>query len=120
MNRSVVAAGLLTAAATGAVLLVAMEPVSTPAPVTAGQVCASVADLRSALDLSSVGDQAVVRARAAELADMLASSAAKGSVDRAVARRVLALLDDSGATLADLQRAVEPVAGQCPDLPAAS
>ena len=100
--------------------MVARESVSTPAPVTGGQVCASVAGLRSALDLSSVGDQAVVRARAAELADMLGSSAAKGSVDRAVARRVLAVLDDPGATLADLQRAVEPVAGQCPDLPPAS
>ena len=79
-----------------------------------------MADLRSALDLSSVGDQAVVRARAAELADMLGSSAAKGSVDRAVARRMLAVLDDPGATLADLQLAVEPVAGPCPDLGSAS
>ncbi len=120
MNRSVVAAGLLTAAAAGAVMMVAQESVSTPAPVTVEQVCASVADLRAALDLSSVGDQAVVRARAAELADMLGSSAATGSVDRAVARRMLAVLDDSGATLSDLQRAVEPVAGQCPDLPSAS
>jgi len=120
VNRSELAAGLLTAAAAAAVVMVAQESVSTPAPVTAEQVCASVADLRSALDLSSVGDQAVVRARAAELADMLGDSPAKGSVDRAVARRMLAVLDDPGATLADLQRAVEPVAGQCPGLPPAS
>lgn len=120
MNRSVVAAGLLTAAAAGSVVMVAQESVSTPAPVTAEQVCAAVADLRAALDLSSVGDQAVVRARAAELADLLDGSASEGSLDQAVAQRLLAVLDDSGATLADLQRVVEPVAGQCPDLPPAS
>ena len=120
MNRSLMAAGLLSAAAVGAVAMVAQESVSSDAPVSAEQVCAGVAELRASMDLSSVGDQAVVRARAAELADMRDRSAAEGSLDQAVARRMLAVLDDSGATLADLQRAVEPVAGQCPDLPPAS
>ncbi len=120
MNRSVVAAGLLTAAATAAVVMVAQESVSPPAPVTAEQVCAGVADMQAAMDLSSVGDQATVRARAAELVGMLDRSAATGSADQVVARRILAVLDDSGATLADLQRAVEPVAGACPDRAPAS
>ena len=78
MNRPDVAAILLAAAAAGSVLVVAREwaqPVPVP---TTEQVCRAAADLRDALDLSSLGDQAVLRARGAQLADLLAASSAEG------------------------------------------
>ena len=116
MNRHVVAAALLTAAAAGSVVLVALEW-SEPVPgATPGEICVAVADLRDALDQSSLADQAVLRERAAHVADMLGAPALKdgpkGSL--AAARRIVGVLDDPGATVGDLAAAVEPIVRQCP------
>lgn len=88
------------------------EPSQRP---TSAEVCAVLADVREAMDVSSVGDQAVLPARAAELADMLSHGRAGGAwawgPDAAV--RIVAVLDDSGATLADLADALVVVSRQC-------
>ena len=117
MNRAVVAAGLLTLAAAGTVGLVAREwsgPAATP---TSAEVCAAAADVLDALG-ASVGDQVVLRTRAAHLADALIdrSAAESQGSSLATARRVVAVLDDPDATVSDLARVVRPVAEQCPDL----
>ncbi len=117
MNRALVAAGALTLVAAGAVGLVAREwstPAATP---TSAEVCAAAADVLDALG-ASVGDQVVLRTRAAHLADTLIDRSAQdpeaGSLT--TARRVVAVLDDPDATVTDLARVVRPVAEQCPDL----
>jgi hypothetical protein len=117
VNRSVVAAGLLTMAAAGLVVLVARE-VTQPSPTpTSAHVCAAAAETLDALSLS-VADQVVLRARAAHLADTLIQRSAQeddgGSL--VAARRIVAVLDAPGATVADLEKAIEPVARTCPDL----
>ncbi len=117
MNRSLVAAGLLTLAAAGMVGLVAREW-SGPAPTpTSAEVCAAAADVLNALG-ASVGDQVVLRTRAAQLADTLIDRSAEDpeANTQATARRVVAVLDDPAATVSDLARVVRPVAEQCPDL----
>lgn len=115
MNRPGVAAALLSVAAAGSLVLVARQW-SAPVPVaTSEQICAAVADLQDALDLSSLGDQAVLRARASQLADMLADPSPKKGpeVPRSVARDVVAVLDDRRATVADLAGAIAPIVRQC-------
>jgi hypothetical protein len=115
VNRQGIAAALLTVAAAGSIMLVAREWAE-PAPgATSEQICAAVDDLRDALDLSSLADQAVLRARAANLADILAVPSLKGGPAGAtsVAARIVAVLDDPGATVADLSEAVMPIARQC-------
>jgi hypothetical protein len=121
VNRALVAAGLLTLAAAGTVGLVAREwsgPAETP---TSAEVCAAAAEVIDALG-ASVGDQVVLRTRAAHLADTLIDQSAADSQDAslATARRVVAVLDDPAATVSDLARVVEPVAEQCPDLSSTS
>jgi hypothetical protein len=63
-----------------------------------------------------VGDQAVVRARAAALADALAARAGGEDAvagDGLVGQRLLRLLEDPGATVPDLVAVVEPLAEDC-------
>ena len=115
MTRSVVAAGLLTVAAVGAVGLVAREWVTPGAPPSADDVCVAAAQTLDALG-QSVGDQVVLRARAAHLADLLVGGAGDDGDSLAAARRVVQVLDDPGATVSDLSDAVAPIARQCPGL----
>jgi hypothetical protein len=117
VNRALVAAVVLTLAATGAVGLV-VRGWTGPAPVaTTGEVCAAAAEVLDALG-ESVSDQVVLRTRAAHLADLLIDRSAQdpdaGSL--ATARRIVAVLDDPDATVSDLRRVVRPVAEQCPDV----
>ena len=113
MNRSEVAAGLLTVVAAGAVIVVAREWSSPPRDASAVQVCLAVSELRAALDLSSLGDQVSLRARAAHLADLLAVGA-EGYSAATSARRIVLVLDDPRASVADLALAIDPVVAQCP------
>jgi hypothetical protein len=115
VNRSLVAAGLLTVAAAGAVGLVARESFGSATAPTAEEVCAAAADVLAALS-GPVGDQAVLRTRAAHLADLLLDqSQLEPDVGAlASARRIVAVLDDPEATVADLSRVVTPVAERCP------
>lgn len=120
MNRSLVAAGLLTVAAAGAVGLVARESFGSATAPTSDEVCAAAADVLAALG-GSVGDQVVLRTRAAHVADLLIDESAQ-ELDAgrlASARRIVAVLDDPDATVADLSRVVTPVAEQCPGPPLA-
>lgn len=117
MNGPAIGAALLTAAAAGSIVLVAREWTSpVPAP-TAEQICVAVDDLRDAVDLSSLGDQAVLRSHAAHLADMLARASAdeRPTGSKSVARQIVAVLADPGATVADLAVAIEPIAQECRD-----
>ena len=115
MNRSLVAAGLLTLAAATAVGLVARESFGSARALTSDEVCAAAGDVLSALG-GSVGDQVVLRTRAAHLADLLIDESEQqpDAGPLASARRILAVLDDPDATVADLSRVVAPVAEQCP------
>jgi hypothetical protein len=117
VNRSLVAAGVLTLAAAGTVGLVAREWSGPTAPPTSAEVCAAAAEVLDALG-ASVGDQVVLRTRAAHLADTLIDRSAEDAEanSQATARRVVLVLDDPAATVSDLSRAVRPVAEQCPDL----
>ncbi len=117
MNRPAIGAALLTVAAAGSILLVGWEGAAPAPAATTGRICGAVTDLRDALDLSSLGDQAVLRSRAAHLADMLASPSPRDRPDGsvAVARQIVAVLDDPGATVADLAAAIEPIARECRD-----
>ena len=65
-----------------------------------------------------MGDQVVLRTRAAHLADCSSIDPAQEpeAGPLAAARRIVAVLDDPDATVADLARVVAPVAEQCPDL----
>jgi hypothetical protein len=115
VRRPGTAALLLAAAATGSVALV-MAQWGQPVPAaTSTTICVAVADLQDALDLSSVGDQAALRSRAAKLADLLTdpapSDGPKGSAS--VARDILTVLGDPRSTVADLAVAISPVVGQC-------
>lgn len=115
MNRPGIAAALLTVAAVGSLLLVAREWAK-PVPVaTSEQICAATAHLQDALDLSSLGDQAVLRSSASKLADMLAhpSPKQKSGVRRSVARGMVAVLNDPGTTVADLAEVIAPIAEEC-------
>jgi hypothetical protein len=118
VNRPGVAAGLLTVAAAGSVVLVALEWSQTVPGATSAQICGAVGDLRDALDLSSLGDQAVLRARAAQVADMLSAPSKKDGPTgaAAVSHKIVAVLDDQGATVGDLAAAIEPIVAQCPEL----
>jgi hypothetical protein len=117
VNRALVAAGLLTLAAAGTVGLVVREWSGPAAAPTSAEVCAAAADVIDALG-ASVGDQVVLRTRAAHLADTLIDRSAQDAEARSLttARRVVAVLDDPAATVSDLARVVRPVAEQCPDL----
>ncbi len=98
-------------AAAGAVLWVAHDTVTARAAPTTGQVCASFDLVDRALGLQTLGDEAALPARAAELADLLWRS---GSVaDRAVAQMIVTVLADATATVRDLDEALAPVAERC-------
>lgn len=116
MNRSVVAAGLLTVAAVGTVSLVARDWVEQGETPSAAQVCAAAEEVLDALG-GSVSDQVVLRARAAHLVDVLIDQSVEqeDAASLATARRIVAILDDPEATVSDLAGTVEPVATQCPD-----
>jgi len=118
VNASVVAAGLLTVAAAGAVTLVVRDWAAPGQASTAAEVCAAAAEVLDALG-GSVSDQVVLRARAAHLVDVLIDQSVEqeDAASLARARRVVAILDDPTATVSDLAGAVDPVATQCPDQP---
>lgn len=115
MNRPLVGATLLAVAAAASVLLVVREWAIPVPAATTERICVAVADLGDALDLSSLGDQAVLRSRAAHLADILAAPSPKDGPDAssAVAQRIVAVLDDPDATVSDLAVTIEPIARQC-------
>jgi hypothetical protein len=115
VNRNGLAAALLGVAAAGSVVVVARQAVMPPAEVTPEEVCAALADLTDAVDQSSVTDQAVVRARAARLADLLVTQSGQDapSGSLAVPRAIVAVLDDPRATVSDLSSATEPIARAC-------
>jgi hypothetical protein len=117
VNRSLVAAGLLTVAAAGAVGMVAREWGTPGQAPTSDEVCAAAAEVLDALG-ESVGDQLVVRARAAYLADVLIdrSGDEQDGAGLVAARGIVSVLDDTAATVSDLEAAIEPVARTCPDL----
>jgi hypothetical protein len=110
------AAILLATAAAGSVALVAAQWAQPAPAATAGQICEAVADLQEALDLSSVGEQAALRARAAKLVDLLTDPAPiEGPTgSESVARSILTVLDNPRSTVADLAAAIAPVVSQCP------
>ena len=114
MSRAAAAALLLTTGAAAAVAAVALH---WPEPAHPGDpVCGAADRLVHAMDLSTLGDQAELRARAAELADALLS------VDdddedwdgaRTTGRQVADVLADPAATVDDLAAAIAPVTAQC-------
>ena len=115
MNRPGLAAALATVAAAGSLLLVARQWTS-PVPVASSQqICVAVTDLQDALDLSSLSDQAVLRARASQVADMLADSSPPDgrAGSTAVAQDIVLVLDDRRSTVADLAEAIAPIARRC-------
>jgi hypothetical protein len=115
VNRPDVAAILLAAAAAGSVLLVARQEAQPVPEPSSEQICSAVANLQDALDLSSVGDQAVLRARGAQVADLLATASPKDGPEgsASVAQSIVAVLDDPRATVADLSTAIAPIVGEC-------
>ena len=115
MNQSRIASALIVAAALVAVGWIGRDWSEPDPPTTRAQVCVALEEVRGALDLSSLGDQAVLPTRAAELADLLARRPEGSSQpnDLAAARRIVAVLEDEGATVADLVDAIAPVARQC-------
>jgi hypothetical protein len=109
------AAGLLVLGAAGAVgLIVSPWPGARPDPQGA---CRAVADLEDALDLTTIADQAVVRARAAALADALITQGfgdgESGGAAAVAGRRIVEVLDHPGSTVADLIVVLGPVERQC-------
>ena len=115
MRATALAAGLLVLGAAGAVgAVVAPRPAAQPDP---GAACEALAELAEALDLSTIADQAVVRVRAAALADaLIAQGFGDGRPDgsaAAIGRRIIAVLDQPGATVADLVVVLDPVERQC-------
>lgn len=113
-------AGVLVVGAAAAVLAVAVRP-----PLLAPQrlpVCAQLRQLQEAIDLSSVGDQAVIRVRAAALADVLAdgSSSRAGAEpidptggDEFASAQIAAVLSDPAATIEDLTESIELIVLRC-------
>jgi hypothetical protein len=116
VNRSVAAAGLLTLAAAGTVGMVAREWVSPGQAPSSAEVCSAAADVLEATG-DSLGDQVVLRSRAARLADVLIARSTQAQEDASLgqARRVVAVLEDPDATISDLARVAQPVAEACPD-----
>ncbi|HEX6888382.1 MAG TPA: hypothetical protein VF143_09770 [Candidatus Nanopelagicales bacterium] len=115
MTRARVVAGVacvLAALAVAAVLVPWPDPA-----LRARAACPALAELSQALTLDSIGDQAVVRSRAAALADALARGEGQelGSpaARHEVAQRISALLDDPEATIDDLVIVLRPVATAC-------
>ena len=113
MSRAAGAALLLTAGAAAAVTAVVLQwPGPDP---SVDPVCAAAVRLVSAMDLTSLGDQAELRARAAEFADALLSVPADEDADHAreTGRKVASVLADPAATVDDLAAAIDPVMDQC-------
>ena len=111
--RAGAAAGVL--GAVGAVVgVVAPRPATQPDPAAA---CRALAELNDALDLTTIADQAVVRVRGAALADALITQGfGDGRPDGSatvVGRRIIEVLDQPGATVADLVVVLAPVERQC-------
>ncbi len=98
-------------AAAGAVVWAVHDGVAPQPPPATTRVCAAVEDVIRALDLTSLGDQAALPARAAELADLLRRSEPPADVDAAGV--MIAVLADGDATVQDLAEALEPVADRC-------
>ncbi|MCU0262603.1 MAG: hypothetical protein MUF09_02905 [Candidatus Nanopelagicales bacterium] len=115
MNRNGLAAALLVVAAVGSVVLVAQQAVMPSPRATSEEACLALADLQDVLEQSSLSDQAVLRARAARLADLLAGPSAQEapSGSTAVARAIVAVLDDPRARVSDLEAAIAAIAWDC-------
>ncbi len=122
MNRPRLAASLLSLAAIVAIGLVLAAPGGLRWQAHPGTACEDLAALSESLDLSSLGDQAVIRARAVQLAAALKVSTAddgEGAVttDEELQLRVLMRLQtviaDRQATAHDLAVALLPLARRC-------
>ena len=113
-SRAAGAALLVTAGAAAAVAAVALH---WPAPARPSDpACDVAARLVQAMDLTTLGDQVALRARAAELSDVLLSvSGVDAAADqaRATGTRIAQVLGDPSATVGDLEAAVGPVTGKC-------
>jgi hypothetical protein len=112
------AAGLLALGAAGAVVAAAWTVPGGPAHAQPEPACAALSGLVESLDLGSISDQAVIRARAAALADSLSGADPTTGPLRPgeaalAARRVLVVLEDPGATVPDLVAVLGPVAAAC-------
>lgn len=68
--------------------------------------CTAYEELHDVLDLATVSDQAVVRARAAALAEALGA-------DDAVRGQILMILQQPYATVGELERVIAPVRQSC-------
>lgn len=114
MSRATVVPVLISLAAAGAIAWAAWDVTQPHPTTTADQVCAAVEQVRDAVDLASVGDQAVLASRAAALADALSrTEPGDDGSDLAAARAIVAVLDDPDATVDDLVAAIAPVARRC-------
>jgi hypothetical protein len=115
VNRNGLLAASLVVAAGASAVLVAQQAVTASPRATPEQACLAAAELQEALGQSSVTDQAVLRVRAARLADLLAGQSGDqepaGAV--AVAAAIVGVLDDPRATVADLESAIAPMARSC-------
>ena len=134
-SRAAVVALLLTV---GATAVVGSLLSGWPVPPVRGEapVCPTAAALERAIDLTSVGDQTVLRARATAFAHALLDPAlgsdgreaegeavgvaADGSVAAlsdevrmSMGRQILDILDDPAATVAELAEAAAPVVRAC-------
>ncbi len=116
MRRAPLAALVISA---GAAAAIATVVVGWPdRSVVEHPVCVTLTDLTQVMDLSSVRDQAELRARAAELVDALLSHSDDTLSEQQAARiaeRISAILADPGATVPDLTVSIEPVAQACED-----
>jgi hypothetical protein len=115
VRRNGLAAALLVAAAVGSAVLVAQQAITPSSRAASEEACPALADLQGVLEQVSVSDQAVLRARAARLADVLAgqSGEEEPSGSAAAARAIVAVLDDPRATVADLEAAIAPLVRSC-------
>ncbi len=115
MSQSRIASALIVLAALVAIGWIGRDW-SEPSPRATGeQVCRALVDVVDALDGSSLGDQAVLPKRASELADLLSrrQDGGAGATNPAAASRIVAVLEDPGATVADLEAVIAPIARQC-------
>ena len=121
MNRPRLAASLLSLAAIVAIGLVLAAPGGLRWQAHPGTACEDLAALSESLDLSSLGDQAVIRARAVQLAAALKASTdedIEGAVTTdelqlQVLIRLQAVIADRRATAHDLAVALLPLARRC-------
>jgi hypothetical protein len=121
VNARLVASLLTFAAGLSAVLVVA-APGNLRWQAQPGTACDDLVALQQSLDLTSIGDQAVIRARAVQLAAALTAGGGQAQegpeiLGDALRLRILdrlqQVLDDSQATSRDLATALAPLAARC-------